>query len=160
MVALRRGFNRTAVEPSASKLDTLRSTVELAACSPPELRSLLQYFDEVTVPHGTRIAVKGQLSSQFVIVAEGRLKAGSPDDGWHSLVPGDTAGWSAMWEMAANEATVVAETETRLLVMGHAQFRAVKAVVERPARVLAAKGFLRSPIQTSTPRESTNAIAG
>jgi CRP-like cAMP-binding protein len=147
MVALRRGFNRTAVEPSASRLDTLRSTDELAACSPSELRSLLQYFDEVTVPHGTRIAVKGQLSSQFVIVAEGRLKAGSPDDGWHSLLPGDTAGWSAMWEMAANEATVVAETAARLLVMGHAQFRAVKAVARRPANVVGETRFVRAPMR-------------
>jgi hypothetical protein len=32
-----------------------------------------------------------------------------------------------MWERGPNEATVVVESEARLLVMGHAQFRAVKA---------------------------------
>ena len=151
---------RVGAEASTNRLDTLRSTVELASCSTPDLRSLLQYFDEVTVATGTRIAVKGQPAGQFVIVAEGRLKSGSPDDGWHSLMPGDTAGWAAMWEMATNGETLVAETETRLLVMGHAQFRAVKAIVERPVRILATKRFLRTPMQTSAAQESTNAIAG
>src|SRR6202165_261206 len=83
----------------ASRLDTLRSTVKLAGCSMAELRSLLQYVDEITVPSGTRIAVRGETCSQFVIVAEGRLRAGSPDDGWCSLVPGGSAGWGAMWAM-------------------------------------------------------------
>jgi hypothetical protein len=33
-----------------------------------------------------------------------------------------------MWERALNEETVVSESKTRLLVMGHAQFRAVKGL--------------------------------
>ena len=130
MVTLGRGIGR-AVE--ASRLDTLRSTAELAGCSTAELRSLLPYVDEVTVPAGTRIAVRGKTSNQFVIVAEGRLRAGSPGYGRHTLLPGETAGWAAMWEMAANDETVIAETEARLLVMGHAQFRAIKAIAQRPA---------------------------
>ena len=108
-----------------------------------ELRSLLQYMDEITVPAGTRIAVRGETCSQFVIVAEGRLRAGSPDGGWYSLLPGGSAGWAAMWEMAANDETVIADTEVRLLVMGHAQFRAVKAIAQRPAPVRAGR-ILRS----------------
>jgi hypothetical protein len=40
-----------------------------------------------------------------------------------------------MWEMAANDETVIAETEARLLVLSHAQFRAVKAIAQRPAPV-------------------------
>lgn len=159
MVGLGRGFDRRGEAALASRLETLRSTVELAGCSRSELRSLLPYVDEVTVPAGTRIAVKGQPSSQLVIVAEGRLIAGSPGDGWHSLLPADTAGWAEMWEMTANEVTVVAETEARLLVVGHAQFRAVKAVVERPATVLTQKHFLRAPTRTVDQRESTHAIA-
>jgi hypothetical protein len=37
-----------------------------------------------------------------------------------------------MWERLVNDATVVAESDARLLVMGHAQFRAVKAVAAPP----------------------------
>jgi len=145
MLTLRRGFGRASVNSSTAKLDTLRSTVELAGCSASALASLLQYVDEVTVPAGTRIATKGQTASQLAIVAEGRLKAGSREDGWRSLVPGDTVGWAAMWEMTANESTVIAETEARLLVMGHAQFRAIKAVAGRPASVVGQTFFRRMP---------------
>ena len=108
---------------------------------------------------GTRIAVRGETCNQYVIVAEGRLRAGSPDDGWRSLGPGETTGWTAMWGMTANEATVVAETEARLLVMGHAQFRAIKAIVERPARVPAEMLMLHPPMHLANQRESSNAIA-
>jgi len=153
VVTLRRGTDSGL---QASKLAVLRSTVKLAGCSTEELRFLLQYVDEVTVPAGTRIAVRGETCNQFVIVAEGRLRAGSPDDGWYGLLPGGSAGWAAMWDMTANEATVVAETKTRLLVMGHAQFRAVKAIAERPAPAPAER-ILRAPIHST--RESTNAIA-
>jgi CRP-like cAMP-binding protein len=145
MLTLRRGFDRTRVSEPISKLDTLSSTVELACSSTSELASLLQYVDEVTVPAGARIATKGQTANQLVMVAEGRLRAGSPEDGWHTLVPGDTVGWAAMWEMTANEATVIAETDARLLVMGHAQFRAVKAIASRPASVVGQSHFRRTP---------------
>jgi CRP-like cAMP-binding protein len=159
VIMLRRGFDGTGQDALTSRLDTLRSTVELAKCSTSELRSLLQYVDEVTVPAGTRIALRGETCSQFVIVAEGRLRAGSADDGWRTLLPGDTAGWAAMWEMTANDATVIAQTDARLLVTGHAQFRAVKAIVERPARVIEDKRFLRAPLSAANPSESTAATA-
>lgn len=156
VITLRRGID-SGVE--ASRLDTLRSTAELAGCTPAELRSLLPYVDEVTVPAGTSIAARGETCNQFVIVAEGRLRANSPDDGWRSLGLGDTTGWTAMWEMAANDETVIAETEARLLVMGHAQFRAVKAIVERPTRVPAETLRMHPPMHLANQRESTNAIA-
>jgi CRP-like cAMP-binding protein len=111
------------------------------------------------VPAGTRIAVRGETCNQFVIVAAGRLRACSTDDGRRSLVPGDTAGWAAMWEMTANEATVVAETEARILVMGHAQFRAVKAIVKRPATVLADHRLFRAPMSAGNAHESMTASA-
>ncbi|HLQ60730.1 MAG TPA: cyclic nucleotide-binding domain-containing protein [Candidatus Acidoferrales bacterium] len=116
-----------------SRLQALRAAAELAGCSKKQLRSLLPYVDEVTVPAGRPIAVKGRPCNQFVILAEGRLRSGTPGNGQHSLAPGDSFGWTAMWERTENDATLVAETEARLLVMGHAQFRAIKGVAARPA---------------------------
>jgi CRP-like cAMP-binding protein len=154
MVRWWRGVVRS--DLSKSRIDTLRSTRELAACSTSELRSLLPYVDEVTVPTGTRIATRGEVCDQFVIVAEGRLRAGSPEDGWHRLRPGDSAGWAAMWDMSASEATVIAETEARLLVVGHAQFQAVKAIVDRRPSILATTRYLR----TRTPQVTDHQRAG
>jgi CRP-like cAMP-binding protein len=46
------------------------------------------------------------------------------------LTAGDSFGWDAMWEREPNSATVVVEADARLLVMSHAQFRAVKAIAD------------------------------
>lgn len=115
------------------RLKALRSTGELARYSDSQLRPLLQYADEVVVQEGCQVAVEGQLCSQFLIVTEGRLKAVSLGGGGHTLAAGDSWGWKEMWERSVNGATIVAETDARLLVMGHAQFRAVKAVAGRHA---------------------------
>ncbi len=115
-----------------SRFRALRATGELAQCSDTQLRPLLQYVDEVAVRAGCRVAVEGRPCSQFLIVIEGRLRAVSARGGCQTLGAGDSWGWNAMWERLVNDATVVAESDARLLVMGHAQFRAVKAVAPQP----------------------------
>lgn len=117
------------------RLQALRSTAELAHCSSSQLRSLLRYVDEVAVPAGIRVAVEGRPCRQFLIVTEGRLRTDSLHGQSHTLRAGDCWGWDAMWERSLNDATVVAESDARLLVMGHAQFRAAKAVANRPQPV-------------------------
>ncbi|HKF17359.1 MAG TPA: cyclic nucleotide-binding domain-containing protein [Candidatus Dormibacteraeota bacterium] len=113
------------------RLQALRSTAALAHCSSSQLRSLLRYVDEVAVPAGCRLAVEGRPCSQFVIVTEGRLRTDSLRGESRTLRAGDCWGWNAMWERSLNDATVVVESDARLLVMGHAQFRAAKAVASR-----------------------------
>ena len=113
------------------RFQVLRSTRELAGCSDAEIRSLLLYVDEVTVPARRRLAAKGQPAMQFLIVGKGQLRALTADGGSHLLEAGDSFGWTAMWDRSASEATVVAESDARVLVMGHGQFRAVKAVLSR-----------------------------
>jgi len=70
---------------------------------------------------GEVVAQGGQLCSAFVVVVQGTLCAG-----FCQVRPGDSFGWDAMWERSVNPATVVADSEARLLVMSHDQFRAVK----------------------------------
>jgi CRP-like cAMP-binding protein len=113
--------------PNADRLSTLRATPELAGWSDRSLQALSQQFDEVTLPAGRLIALEGTQSSEFVIVLEGGLRSSSLSGDSRLFRAGESSGWRAMWERGPNEATVVVESEARLLVMGHAQFRAVKA---------------------------------
>jgi len=113
--------------PDADRLATLSATPELAGWSERSLQVLLPQFDEVTLPAGRLIAFEGSQCTEFVIVLEGALSARSRSGGPRLLRAGDSCGWRAMWQRGPNEATVVVESEARLLVMGHAQFRAVKA---------------------------------
>jgi CRP-like cAMP-binding protein len=47
------------------------------------------------------------------------------------LEPGDAFGWTAMHQQGRYDATVLALSSSRLLVMGHDQFRAVRAATAR-----------------------------
>ena len=133
-----------------ARFAALRAAAELSGCSDAELWSLLTHADEVCVPAGDRVAEGGGYCSQLVIVMEGNLRARSRLAG-----PGDVYGWEAMWERSTNPATVTAETDARLLVMSHDQFRAVKALVD-PGVVWANDACLRSP---SSEREARSSLA-
>jgi CRP-like cAMP-binding protein len=113
------------------RLRILRLAKELEGCNAAQLQGLLSQVDEVAVPAGTRLAQEGRLSHQFFVVAEGELE--TCRQGTRSkLEPGDAFGWNAMYVRGWDEATVTAASAARLLVMGHAQFRAVKALVSEP----------------------------
>jgi CRP-like cAMP-binding protein len=117
---------------TASRLSALQATKELSLYRARDLRSLMPYFDEVALPAGSEVAVEGRSCTEFVVVLEGSLKACTNGGGCRVLHSGDSIGWHAMWERELNEATVVVEERARLLVMSHAQFRALKSVASTP----------------------------
>lgn len=110
------------------RLRVLHCTKELGRVSESQLRGLLRFLDEIVVPAGTNLAFEGRLCHQFFIVAGGELET-CRQASRGKLGVGDTVGWKAMHEQGWNEATVMATAATRLLVMGHDQFRAVRALV-------------------------------
>lgn len=118
---------------AASRLSALQATRELSSYRARDLQLLQPYFDEVTLPAGSQVAVEGRYCTEFVVVMGGSLKACIKGAGCRVLQSGDSIGWHAMWERGLNEATVVVEERARLLVMSHAQFRALKLVASTPA---------------------------
>jgi CRP-like cAMP-binding protein len=105
----------------------LRALPELAHCSNAAISSLLTSVDEVRLPAGAVVARAGQYCTELVVVMEGKLRTTALRIG-----PGESLGWAAMWDRSINQATVIAESDVRLLVIGHAQFRAFKAVTYPP----------------------------
>ena len=114
------------------RLRMVRRAKEFEGSTDSQLQALVPHFDEISVSAGTRLAREGRLSHQFFIVTEGELET-CRQGTVGKLEPGDTFGWKAMYEHGWDDATVTAVSSARLLVMGHAQFRAVKAVVSEPA---------------------------
>jgi CRP-like cAMP-binding protein len=107
-----------------ARFAALRAVAELAPCSDADIRSLLAYSDEVRLFAGERVAQEGRYCTELIVVIEGTLCGRS-----HLVGPGETIGWVEMWDRSTHPATVTAETDARLLVMSHDQFRAVKALV-------------------------------
>jgi CRP-like cAMP-binding protein len=114
----------------STRFAALRAMRELADCSDSDVWSLLSSADEIRVPAGTVVAQASRYCTQLVVVMEGTLRVASNGTA-DRLGRSDTVGWAAMWDRSMNEATVVAESEARLLVIGHAQFRAFKAVASQ-----------------------------
>jgi CRP-like cAMP-binding protein len=85
-----------------------------------------RFFDEVDVRAGEVIAVEGAACHQLIVVLDGRLESRSAA-GVRDLGSGATFGWTAMERRGPNDATVVALTDARLLVMSHAQFGSATA---------------------------------
>jgi hypothetical protein len=117
----------------------LRAVSELEPCTDSEIWSLLTHVDEVRLLAGDGVAQEGRYCTELVVVIEGALCSGS-----HLVGPAGTVGWGEMWERSFNPATVTAETDARVLVMSHDQFRAVKALVGR-GLVRPNDACLRSP---------------
>jgi hypothetical protein len=92
-----------------------------------QVRSLLPQFDEVSVDAGTTIAVAGRPAAEYVVVLEGRLESQGPSS-CRQIEAGESIGWDAMWSRGCAPSTVIATARARLLVMGRAQFRAVRAL--------------------------------
>ena len=110
------------------RLGVLRGVTELAGASEATLRSLVPYFDEVSLPQGAVLAREGRLGHEFFIVADGEV-AVCRDGQALGLRPGESFGWKAMHERGRHDATAVTTSPARLLVMSHAQFRAAEALV-------------------------------
>ena len=109
---------------------SLRALPELAGLGPRDLVSLLPYFDEVRVGPGTTLALAGRPATEYVVVLAGSLETWGPHGG-RTVRPGQSAGWDAMWNRIPSASTVTAVEPSRLLVMGRAQFRALRALRSR-----------------------------
>jgi CRP-like cAMP-binding protein len=110
------------------RLRILSSTKELGALRPARLRALLPFVDEIHVSAGTCLAQEGRPCDLYLIVANGEIES-CRQGRKGRLEPGDTAGWNAMHNRSRHDATLVAATNARLLVMSHSQFRAIRALV-------------------------------
>lgn len=121
-----------------NKLQALAAIPALRDCSQKELETLACECDELHFTPGRLLKQAQAPCNELLIVAEGALI----DVQGRHIGPGSVLGLEEMWERRLEPATVLAATRGRVLVMGHAQFRAWKAIVGRPAAQPADAGSL------------------
>ena len=105
-----------------AKLDLLRRISFLAGCSDRELDRIARMADDVTVPAGHVLMREGETGREVFLVV----------DGWATIVvggtrvavvgPGQFVGEMALLEHRPRTATVIANTEMHLLIVGPAEF--------------------------------------
>ena len=86
------------------------------------LRKIARVVDEVAVPKGTVIFEQGKVGYEFVLIREGVVRVEKDGEVVNHLFADDFFGEIAMIDRKPCSATVIAETDMRLLVVGRWHF--------------------------------------
>jgi CRP-like cAMP-binding protein len=108
-----------------SKLEQLSRVRLFSACSKKELALIGRASDEVTVPAGKVLAEEGAPGHEFYFILEGTAAVKKGNRKIATLGPGQYFGELALLDRAPRNATVVAETDMRLLVLGQREFSGI-----------------------------------
>jgi CRP/FNR family transcriptional regulator, cyclic AMP receptor protein len=127
---------RRRADPKVTRL----SQVQLfAACSKRDLSRIAVLTEEIEVPAGRVLTRQGDPGREAFVISEGQAKATIRGKGSVKLGPGECFGEMALLHSAPRSATVTAESDMRLLVLGSREFSTlIEDVPVIGRRVLAA----------------------
>jgi len=91
-------------------------------CNKRELARIAALTDEVDVPEGKVIVRQGDPGRECFVIAEGKARATIRGKGSQRLGPGSFFGEMALLDQGPRSATVTAETDMHLLVLGSREF--------------------------------------
>lgn len=102
------------------------SQVQLfSACSKRDLSRIAALAEEVEIPAGRVLMRQGDPGREAFVILDGRAKATIRGKQSVNLGPGKCFGEMALLHSAPRSATVTAETDMRLFVLGSRQFTAL-----------------------------------
>ncbi len=122
---------------SAKDLD-LSDIWLFSTVSSRDLKTIRRATEEVTVPEGRVLCEEGTIGREFFLIVDGRAAVRRNGRKIATLGPGQYFGELALLDRRPRSATVVSETEMRLLVLGQRQFNGVLDAVPALSRKLLA----------------------
>jgi CRP-like cAMP-binding protein len=124
-----------------SKTEALSRVPLFSQLTKRELEFVATRADEITVPAGKKLTTQGRPGDSFYVLLDGEAHVDVDGKRRRTLKAGDFFGEISMLDRGLASATVTTRTDSRLLVMSHAQFRdAIKASDRLLMKVLAAMG--------------------
>ena len=108
-----------------SKLDQLAQVRLFSACNKKELGLIGKASDEVSVVAGKEIVTEGSTGHEFFLILGGQASVKRKGRKVNTLGAGDYFGELALLDKGVRSATVVADTDMRLLVVGQREFSGV-----------------------------------
>jgi CRP/FNR family transcriptional regulator, cyclic AMP receptor protein len=103
-------------------IDHLTQVPLFSACSRNDLRSVARRAKDVRVAAGTTIVTEGDEGDEFFVILDGTATVRRQGRKITSLGPGSGFGELALLEPAVRNATIVADTEMELVVVGRRDF--------------------------------------
>jgi CRP-like cAMP-binding protein len=124
---------------SDPKIERLSHVQLFSACSQRDLTRIAALTDEVEVPAGRVLMRQGDPGREAFVIADGWAKATIRGKRSAKLGPGDCFGEMALLHSAPRSATVTAEADMRLFVLGSREFsELIETVPGVGRRVIAA----------------------
>ena len=121
------------------KLTRLSQVQLFSACSKRDLKRIAALSNEIEVSEGTVLIRQGDPGRECFVIESGRAKATIRGKKSQMMGPGEVFGELALLQAAPRSATVTAETDMRLVVLGSREFSTLLEDVPSVARnVLAA----------------------
>ena len=119
-------------------IDHLQQVPLFAACSRKDLQLVARRAEDVRVPTGKALVTEGETGHEFFVILEGAAKVSKQGRKVAQLGPGDSFGELALLEKAPRNATVVADSDMELVVLGQREFAGLIDEVPGFARKLLA----------------------
>jgi CRP-like cAMP-binding protein len=126
-----RGFRRRSRD---AKLELLSEVPLFSACNKRELGRIASLTDQIDVPEGKVLTRQGDPGRECFVIAEGHAKATMRGRRSVRLAPGSFFGEMSLLDQRPRSATVTAETDMHLLVLGSRDFSALLVEVPTVAR--------------------------
>jgi CRP-like cAMP-binding protein len=93
--------------------------------SAKDLRLIRKALEEVTVPPGRVLCEQGTIGREFFLIVEGQAAVKRNNRKAATLGPGQYFGELALLDRRPRSASVISETEMKLLILGQRQFNGV-----------------------------------
>lgn len=134
-----------------AKLELLGNVRLFSTCNKRELARIAALVDEVEAPKGKVLVRQGDTGEECFVIAEGQAKATMRGRGSAVLRPGSFFGEMALLDQGPRSATVTAETDMHLLVLGSRQFSAL--INEVPTVAVRIMQGLAERLRVAEPRQ-------
>ena len=134
-----------------AKLELLGNVRLFTTCNKRELARIASLVDEVEAPKGKVLVRQGDTGQECFVIAEGRAKATMRGRKSAVLGPGSFFGEMSLLDQGPRSATVTADTDMRLLVLGSREFSSLINEVP-PVAVRIMRG-LAERLRTSEPSQ-------
>jgi CRP/FNR family cyclic AMP-dependent transcriptional regulator len=119
-------------------VDHLQQVTLFAACSRKDLQKLAHLSEDRRVAAGTTIVIEGESGNDFFVNLDGTARVSRQGRKIATLGPGSGFGELALLEDAPRNATVVADTDMELVVIGQREFAGLLDEVRGFARKMLA----------------------
>jgi CRP/FNR family transcriptional regulator, cyclic AMP receptor protein len=117
-------------------LEYFRSVPMFSTCSKKDLKTIAANAERVSVPAGRILAEQGQTGREAFVIVDGKARVLRNGRKIATLGPGQIFGELSLLDRAPRNATVVADTDMELLVLGQREFAKIVDAAPAFARAL------------------------